>query len=34
MTGRLCGPFTTRRYVQWVSQTECYPDAEVVGPLL
>lgn len=34
MTGRLCGPFTTRRFVQWESQTECYPDAEVVGPLL
>jgi UDP-N-acetylglucosamine:LPS N-acetylglucosamine transferase len=34
MTGRLCGPFTTRRYVQWESQVACYPDAEVVGPLL
>lgn len=34
MTGRLCGPFTTCRYVQWESQVERYPDAEVVGPLL
>jgi UDP-N-acetylglucosamine:LPS N-acetylglucosamine transferase len=34
MTGRLCGPFTTRRFVQWESQVACYPDAEVVGPLL
>lgn len=34
MTGRLCGPFTTRRIVQWQSQLEFYPDAHVVGPLL
>lgn len=34
MTGRLCGPFTTRRFVQWESQVACYPDAQVVGPLL
>lgn len=34
MTGRLCGPFTTRRIVQWESQLEFYPDARLVGPLL
>jgi UDP-N-acetylglucosamine:LPS N-acetylglucosamine transferase len=34
MTGRLCGPFTTRRLVQWQSQLEFYPDAHLVGPLL
>jgi UDP-N-acetylglucosamine:LPS N-acetylglucosamine transferase len=34
MTGRLCGPFTTRRIVQWKSQLEFYPDAHLVGPLL
>jgi UDP-N-acetylglucosamine:LPS N-acetylglucosamine transferase len=34
MTGRLCGPFTTRRMVQWQSQLEFYPDARLVGPLL
>jgi hypothetical protein len=34
MTGRLCGPFTTRRIVQWQSQLEFYPDAQLVGPLL
>ena len=34
MTGRLCGPFTTRRLVQWESQLEFYPDAHLVGPLL
>ncbi len=34
MTGRLCGPFTTRRIVQWPSQLEFYPDALLVGPLL
>jgi UDP-N-acetylglucosamine:LPS N-acetylglucosamine transferase len=34
MTGRLCGPFTTRRLVQWPSQLEFYPDAHLVGPLL
>lgn len=34
LTGRLCGPFTTQRYVQWTSQIACYPDAEFVGPLL
>ena len=34
MTGRLCGPFTTRRIVQWQSQLEFYPDARLVGPLL
>ena len=34
MTGRLCGPFTTRRIVQWQSQLEFYPDASLVGPLL
>jgi UDP-N-acetylglucosamine:LPS N-acetylglucosamine transferase len=34
MTGRLCGPFTTRRMVQWASQLDFYPDARLVGPLL
>jgi len=34
MTGRLCGPFTTRRLVQWQSQLDFYPDARLVGPLL
>jgi len=34
MTGRLCGPFTTRRIVQWQSQLDFYPDAHLVGPLL
>ena len=34
MTGRLCGPFTTRRIVQWQSQLDFYPDAYLVGPLL
>ncbi len=34
MTGRLCGPFTTRRLVQWPEQLEFYPDAHLVGPLL
>lgn len=34
MTGRLCGPFTTRRIVQWPSQMDFYPDAQLVGPLL
>ena len=34
MTGRLCGPFTTRRIVQWPSQLEFYPDAHLVGPIL
>jgi UDP-N-acetylglucosamine:LPS N-acetylglucosamine transferase len=34
MTGRLCGPFTTRRMVQWQSQLKFYPDASLVGPLL
>ncbi|WP_043642588.1 polysaccharide biosynthesis protein [Nocardioides alkalitolerans] len=34
MTGRLCGPFTTRRIVQWDAQLDSYPDAVVVGPLL
>ncbi len=34
MTGRLCGPFTTRRIVQWESQLDFYPDARLVGPLL
>ncbi|MFC4783460.1 UDP-N-acetylglucosamine--LPS N-acetylglucosamine transferase [Nocardioides sp. MAHUQ-72] len=34
MTGRLCGPFTTRRIVQWDQQLDFYPDAHVVGPLL
>ncbi len=34
MTGRLCGPFTTRRIVQWDTQLDFYPDAHLVGPLL
>ncbi len=34
MTGRLCGPFTTRRIVQWPDQLAFYPDATLVGPLL
>jgi UDP-N-acetylglucosamine:LPS N-acetylglucosamine transferase len=34
MTGRLCGPFTTRRIAQWPSQLAFYPDAHLVGPLL
>lgn len=34
MTGRLCGPFTTRRIVQWEDQLSFYPDARLVGPLL
>lgn len=34
LTGRLCGPFTTRRIVQWDSQLDVYPDASLVGPLL
>ena len=34
LTGRLCGPFTTLRIVQWPSQLEFYPDAHLVGPLL
>lgn len=34
VTGRLCGPFTTRRIVQWQSQLAFYPDARLVGPLL
>ena len=34
MTGRLCGPFTTRRIVQWEEQLAFYPDARLVGPLL
>jgi UDP-N-acetylglucosamine:LPS N-acetylglucosamine transferase len=34
VTGRLCGPFTTRRIVQWQRQLEFYPDAHLVGPLL
>ncbi|MFW6774486.1 UDP-N-acetylglucosamine--LPS N-acetylglucosamine transferase [Nocardioides sp. CPCC 205120] len=34
MTGRLCGPFTTRRVVQWDTQLDVYPDAALVGPLL
>jgi UDP-N-acetylglucosamine:LPS N-acetylglucosamine transferase len=34
MTGRLCGPFTTLRMVQWQSQLDFYPDARLVGPLL
>lgn len=34
MTGRLCGPFTTRRIAQWEQQLEFYPDARLVGPLL
>lgn len=34
LTGRLCGPFTTRRIVQWEQQLRFYPDALHVGPLL
>jgi UDP-N-acetylglucosamine:LPS N-acetylglucosamine transferase len=34
MTGRLCGPFTTRRIAQWPDQLAFYPDAHLVGPLL
>jgi UDP-N-acetylglucosamine:LPS N-acetylglucosamine transferase len=34
MTGRLCGPFTTRRIAQWEQQLTFYPDARLVGPLL
>lgn len=34
LTGRLCGPFTTRRIVQWEQQLAFYPDARLVGPLL
>ena len=34
LTGRLCGPFTTRRIVQWEQQLAFYPDAYLVGPLL
>jgi UDP-N-acetylglucosamine:LPS N-acetylglucosamine transferase len=34
MTGRLVGPFTTRRIVQWDQQLDVYPDATLVGPLL
>jgi UDP-N-acetylglucosamine:LPS N-acetylglucosamine transferase len=34
LTGRLCGPFTSRRIVQWQSQLAFYPDAHLVGPLL
>lgn len=34
LTGRLCGPFTTRRIVQWEQQLSFYPDAHLVGPLL
>lgn len=34
MTGRLVGPFTTRRIVQWDQQLDVYPDARLVGPLL
>lgn len=34
LTGRLCGPFATRRIVQWDTQLDVYPDAVVVGPLL
>jgi UDP-N-acetylglucosamine:LPS N-acetylglucosamine transferase len=34
LTGRLCGPFTTRRIVQWEQQLAFYPDAHLVGPLL
>jgi len=34
MTGRLCGPFTTCRIVQWEQQLAFYPDAHLVGPLL
>lgn len=34
MTGRLCGPFTSKRILQWDSQLVSYPDGHVVGPLL
>lgn len=34
LTGRLCGPFTTRRIVQWDQQLLAYPGARLVGPLL
>lgn len=34
VTGRLCGPFTTRRIVQWPDQLAFYPNAHLVGPLL
>jgi hypothetical protein len=34
LTGRLCGPFTTRRIVQWEQQLVFYGDARLVGPLL
>ena len=34
LTGRLCGPFTTRRIVQWEQQLGFYPDALLVGPLM
>jgi UDP-N-acetylglucosamine:LPS N-acetylglucosamine transferase len=34
LTGRLCGPFTTCRLVQWQSQLSFYPDAHLVGPIL
>lgn len=34
LTGRLCGPFTTRRIVQWEQQLSFYPDAVLVGPLM
>lgn len=33
LTGRLCGPFTTRRIAQWPEQLRVYPDAILVGPL-
>ncbi|WP_240641402.1 UDP-N-acetylglucosamine transferase subunit ALG14 [Nocardioides ferulae] len=34
VTGRLVGPFTTRRIVQWDQQLDVYPDARLVGRLL
>lgn len=34
LTGRLTGPFTTRRIVQWEQQLAFYRDARLVGPLL
>jgi UDP-N-acetylglucosamine:LPS N-acetylglucosamine transferase len=34
LTGLLCGPFTTRRIVQWEQQLDFYGDATLVGPLL
>lgn len=34
MTGRLCGPFSSARLVQWDSQLEFYPDARLMGPML